>query len=134
MSVGGWKSYDLGDLTVWKSGGTPSKSDQTYWNGDVPWISAKTFIGSKISDSNIKITKAGLDNGSRLAGLDSILLLVRGSGLFKDIPIGIVTRPVAFNQDIKAIEVDKTKVLPLFLMYWLISNKTLLYHRFSRRL
>lgn len=31
----------LGDLVHFESGGTPSKKFQTYWNGNIPWISAK---------------------------------------------------------------------------------------------
>ncbi|MDG6027864.1 MAG: DUF559 domain-containing protein [Candidatus Brocadia sp.] len=126
MSSKEWKTYPLGEITSWKSGGTPSKNKEDYWHGNIPWISARTFTNIKICDSSIKITKAGLDNGSRMATIDSILLLVRGSGLFNNIPIGIVTKPVAFNQDIKALEVDRSRVLPRFLMYWLIGNKALL--------
>lgn len=121
-----WKEYYLEKITTWKSGGTPSKQNVKYWSGDIPWISAKTFNSSRIFDSEIKITKDGLVNGSRLAKVNSILLLVRGSGLFNDIPIGIVKKPVAFNQDIKSIEPNEEIILPEFLLYWLIANKPLL--------
>lgn len=121
-----WKEYTLGSITTWKSGGTPSKQNPDYWNGDIPWVSAKTFTSSRVFDSEIKITSKGLENGSRLAPVNSILLLVRGSGLFNDIPIGIVKKPVAFNQDIKSIEVDPKVILAEYLMYWLLGNKPLL--------
>jgi type I restriction enzyme, S subunit len=121
-----WPEYKIGDLTTWRSGGTPSKNVNSFWNGNIPWISAKTFRDNEISDSEIKISKEGLENGSRLAETDSILLLVRGSGLFNRLPVGIVTKPVAFNQDIKAIEVLKSKILPRFFLYWLEGNKELL--------
>lgn len=121
-----WKEYKLGEITKWKSGGTPSKQNELYWNGNIPWISAKTFKSSRIFDSEIKITKEGLENGSRLAEINSILLLVRGSGLFNGIPIGIVKAPVAFNQDIKAIEVDKEVISAEYLFYWLMANRPLL--------
>ena len=121
-----WEEYKLGSITKWKSGGTPSKQKESYWNGNVPWISAKTFKTSRIYDSEIKITEEGLDKGSRIAEINSILLLVRGSGLFNGIPIGIVKAPVAFNQDIKAIEADLEKILPEYLFYWLMANRPLL--------
>lgn len=39
------------------------------------------------------------------------------------IPIGITTRDVTFNQDVKAI-VPYSDVLPEFLLYWLLSNES----------
>jgi type I restriction enzyme S subunit len=124
-----WKEYKLGDITTWKSGGTPSKQNEKFWNGNISWLSAKSFNSSRIYDSEIKITNEGLKNGSRLAPLNSILLLVRGSGLFNDIPIGIVRTPVAFNQDIKAIEVNEDIIKPTYLLYWLLANKPLLVNK-----
>lgn len=57
----------LGDLVHFESGGTPSKKFQTYWNGNIPWISAKTLIGDSVATSNLCITSEGLKAGSRLA-------------------------------------------------------------------
>ncbi len=33
--------YELGELVSISSGGTPSKSDASFWGGTVPWVSAK---------------------------------------------------------------------------------------------
>ena len=120
-------TYKLGEITEWKSGGTPPKLEKRLWNGDVPWISAKTLTSSRISTSNTFLTNEGLERGSRLAKEGSILLLVRGSGLFKDIPVAIVEKPVAFNQDVKSIEVNREVLDPWYFLYWLIGNKKLLY-------
>ena len=95
----------LGDLADFSSGGTPSKKVTAYWNGDIPWISAKTLKEDDIYTSNLFITQEGLAAGSKIADAGSLLILTRGSGLFKDIPIGYVAAPVAFNLDIKAISV-----------------------------
>jgi len=122
MGSSEWKKYKLGDVTEWRSGGTPSKQNDKYWNGNIPWVSAKTLTGNRISDSSIKITAEGLSNGSRLANIDSILLLVRGSGLFNGIPVAIVKKQVAFNQDIKEIIAQKNLLLPEFLLYWIESS------------
>jgi type I restriction enzyme S subunit len=121
-----WKEYKLGDITDWFSGGTPSKSNNDYWNGDIPWISAKTMTGYKVSKSDLNISKEGLENGSRLALEDDIILLVRGSGLFNDIPICWVEKPISFNQDIKAIRAKKTEHQE-FIYFWLYGNKKALY-------
>ena len=121
-----WKEYKLGELTDWFSGGTPSKDNAEYWQGKIPWISAKTMTWHKISTSDLNISDAGLKNGSRLANVDDILLLVRGSGLFNDIPICLIDKPVSFNQDIKAIRAKDFKYQE-FIYYWLHGNKKGLY-------
>jgi type I restriction enzyme S subunit len=123
-----WISYRLGDITEWFSGGTPSKQDHSYWGGDIPWISAKTLKETRVSYSELTITETGLKKGSRLANKGDLLLLVRGSGLFNAIPVAIVEKPVAFNQDIKSIRI-KTEfdyISPWFLLYWFKSNTRLL--------
>ncbi len=121
-----WKEYKLGEITNWFSGGTPSKERKEFWGGNIPWISAKTMTNYKVSSSELNITESGLANGSRLAIKGDILLLVRGSGLFNDIPINIVEGSVAFNQDIKAIRAKNSK-LQDFIFYWLQGNKKGLY-------
>ena len=40
MLPNGWKKVKLGDVAKLTSGGTPSKDNSSYWNGDIPWISA----------------------------------------------------------------------------------------------
>ena len=118
----------LGEITDWFSGGTPSKQIDSYWNGDIPWISAKSLKGTRVSSSETKITKEGLKNGSRIAKKGDLLLLVRGSGLFNSIPISIVEENVSFNQDIKAIRIKSEYgyISPWFLLYWLHGNKRIL--------
>ena len=117
-----WKTYSLGKLASFSSGGTPSKRNADYWNGTIPWISAKTLKKEYITNSEIFISEEGLKSGSRLAPKGSILLLTRGSGLFNDVPMGIVKKEVAFNQDIKCIK-SKTEVENEFIFYWLLSQK-----------
>src|SRR5690606_17765417 len=121
-------SYRLGDLTDWLSGGTPSKKNPEYWGGEIPWISASSMGGSRYSNSDLKITKKGLDAGSRLALEGSILLLVRGSTLHNRIPVGIEERDVAFNQDVKAIRVKPELIArqvtdEMYVYYWLKANE-----------
>ena len=123
--AGEWLQTTLGSLTEWTSGGTPDKEEPSYWNGDIPWISAVSMKTTRLEESELKITSSGLTNGSRLADLHSVLLLVRGSELHKRIPIGIAMRPLAFNQDIKALKARES-LLPEFLLYWLLANEKML--------
>lgn len=107
----------LGELAKFESGGTPSKKEKRYWNGTIPWISAKTLVGDAVSKSDLCITKQGLDAGSKLAPKGSLLLLTRGSGLFKRIPLAIAEKDVAYNQDIKCIETTAEGISNRYLFY-----------------
>jgi len=110
----------LGEAAEFLSGGTPEKGVAEYWNGDIPWYSASNMNNRFLGDADPKITKAGLEAGSRLACKGATLLLVRGSGLFNYIPICLADQPVAFNQDVKAL-CPKSHVDPTFLHFWIES-------------
>ena len=120
-----WRETTLGEVTTWTSGGTPSKSNPAYWGGGIPWISAVSMKSGRLESSDRTLTEEGLVSGSRLAPKDSVLLLVRGSELHKRIPVGIATRDVAFNQDVKALRA-REGLEPHFLYYWLAGNESLL--------
>ncbi|HCG3359422.1 hypothetical protein CAS80_07480 [Acinetobacter baumannii] len=93
----------LVELTLWASGGTPAKDIPEYWGDDIPLISGASMHTNQLYESDVKITRLGLQKGSKLAPKDSILILVRGSMLFNKIPMGITLGDVAFNQDVKCI-------------------------------
>ena len=119
-----WKEYELGALIKLSSGGTPDKKNDSYWGGQIPWISAKSMYDDYLYSSDLTITDEGLENGSRLAPVNSILLLTRGSGLFNRIPVCLVKKEMAFNQDVKCLESkDQNVVSNLFLFYWLMGHK-----------
>ena len=92
----------LGNLVRIKSGGTPSKGNAEYWGDDLPWITAKDLKSRYLVSSIQKLSAAG-SSVATIAPVDGLLILVRGMGLFKDIPIGICKTEVAFNQDVKAL-------------------------------
>ena len=77
------------------------------------------------SYSDLFISEDGLNAGSKLAPCGSILLLTRGSGLFNGIPVGLVEKEVAFNQDIKCLN-SCSEVENKFIFYWLLSQRNYL--------
>jgi type I restriction enzyme S subunit len=122
---GEWERYKLGDIIKMISGGTPSMQCPDYWNGSIPLVSALSMHHTYISSSTQYITDTGLINGSKLLQKDNLLLLVRGSMLWKRIPICYNLIDVAFNQDVKGISVNK-KSTSFFMLYWFQSQESLL--------
>ena len=98
-----WGGRALGELCDIVSGGTPRKSVSEYWGGNIPWVSGKDLKAPSLSDAIDHVTDDGAQAGTRLVPKGSVLLLVRGMGLAKDLPVAVIDRPMAFNQDIKAL-------------------------------
>jgi type I restriction enzyme, S subunit len=117
-----WRTAPLSRLVRFASGGTPSREDPRFWNGDIPWLSAKDLKKFRLNDSIEKVTHEGVDNGTRLIEAGSVLILVRGMALLKDVPVGVTERPVAFNQDLKAL-IPNREVDGNYLGFYLTANK-----------
>lgn len=98
-----WNPRTILELCEIWSGGTPRKSVTEYWNGDIPWVSGKDLKRPALDDAIDHVSAAGVEAGSRLAPEGAVLLLVRGMGLAKDLPVAVINRPMAFNQDVKAL-------------------------------
>ncbi|MEI6986924.1 MAG: restriction endonuclease subunit S [Rhodospirillaceae bacterium] len=105
------------------SGGTPSKAEPSYWRGDIPWVSPKDMGPDIIGDAEDHIS-ADAVNGSatRVVPEQSILVVVRSGILVRRLPVAITSRPVAFNQDIKALVVDARRCLPEYI-FWLLKSR-----------
>lgn len=121
-----WLLSTVGENTYWMSGGTPSRSNDQFWSGKIPWISGSTLKHAEISTSDQFLTAEGVEAGSKMAPLNSTLLLVRGSALHNQIRAGLVVAPVCFNQDVKAL-VPNASVEPKYLTLYLLgmNNKLL---------
>ena len=108
----------LGDAGEWKSGGTPSRSNSAFWGGDIPWVSPKDMKVERIADSQEKITTAAVESRISTIPASTILIVVRGLILNHSFPVGITTREVTFNQDMKALIASKD-FDPFYILYFL---------------
>lgn len=97
------RSEKMADCGRWVSGGTPSTSDESYWGGDIPWISASSLKSPWIDSSDRRVTRLGAMNGTRLVPSGTIIFVVRGMSLISEFRIGLTQREVAFGQDCKAL-------------------------------
>jgi type I restriction enzyme, S subunit len=116
-----WEVATLGSVGHWFSGGTPSMANDLYWNGEIPWVSAKDMKVSRIRDSILHVTEKAIGNGTRMAQTGAVLIVVRGMILAHTFPVALATRPVAFNQDMKAL-VSRAGIDSEFILVWLQAN------------
>jgi len=117
-----WQTRSLGECADWLSGGTPSKANPSFWNGSIPWVSAKDMKSFRIRDTEDHISHSAVGRGGKVIPPGTTLLLVRGMTLHNDVPICVAMRDMAFNQDVKAIRA-KADVDSEFLAYWFCAHK-----------
>lgn len=118
----GWKSVALSELATFHSGGTPNKERSSFWGGPIPWVTVKDMKAMRLNGVGESLTEEGA-NTVRVVPAGSVLVLVRGMGLFKDLPVVLCDGPVTFNQDIKAL-VAKEGVDSEYLAFALIARKS----------
>ncbi len=111
--AGEWKKAFVGDLFDFMGGGTPSKQEPLYWNGDIPWASVKDIKGDYLKKTQDYITETGVNNSStNIAKKDEVILITRISP-GKTV---ITLFDVSVNQDLKIIK-PKFKTYNVFIHY-----------------
>lgn len=121
--MSGWPLVKLSDVAILSSGGTPSKANAAFWNGDIPWVSPKDMKTSCVADAEDKITREALaGSAAKIVGANSVLAVVRSGILAHTFPVATLARDVSFNQDIKAITPKNGSLLPAYL-FWMLKGQ-----------
>ena len=115
-----WNLIKLGNENYFErlGGGTPRRSNEDYWGGDIKWLTNNEVndnIINKVSDTNEYITKKGLNNSStKIIPKESVILSCTAS-------IGKVVinqTEMATNQQFNSFVCNKEKIIPEFLAYY----------------
>jgi len=102
-----WEFRKLGFMTKMRGGATPSKNNEAYWTGSIPWVSPKDMKVREILDSEDHLSQMALDETTlTLFDPPIVLMVVRGMILVHTFPVGITRVPVTINQDMKALAPD----------------------------
>jgi type I restriction enzyme M protein len=113
-----WPVVELGDVCSFASGGTPSKANDAYWSGQIPWVSAKDLKVDQIHDAGLHVSdEAVAESATHMVPVGSLLVLVRGMGLANGVPVCEVMVPCAFNQDLKALLPNADMIHSRFLAF-----------------
>lgn len=107
-----WKWVKIESL-IKKSygGGTPSRMNPDFWNGDIPWASVKDLSEDFLSCTKESITQEGVKNSStNIVPANNVIMCSR-MALGK---IVINKIEVAINQDLKVLELDESSVTKEF--------------------
>ena len=111
----------LGELCDVVSGGTPSRSKQDYWNGDIPWIKIGNIKSRYISEADEFITEAGLSESSAKILKKGTILYTIFATLGE---VGVLTIDACTNQAIAGITIKDESIIDRdYLFYFLKSKK-----------
>jgi type I restriction enzyme S subunit len=101
----GWIISSIGNV-VDKiiGGGTPSKSNNSYFEGDFPFMTVKDMKVSRPLDTIDKISQEAIKNSSTNVIDKGTLIISTRMGLGKIVSVDF---PVAINQDLKALYLTK---------------------------
>ncbi len=118
-----WVKKRLGDLGHFLGGGTPSRSNDDYWIGNIPWISSSDIKEDDIH--NISISQyinenAIIESATKIIPKGSILFVSR-VGVGK---LAINNEELCTSQDFTSF--IPAEVLNLFVAYYYSANKNAL--------
>lgn len=116
-----WTCSPLLEMTDWYSGGTPSRSETSWWSGAIPFLTPKDMKQLVLEDTIEHLTPLAAKSGSKLMDAETVFIVVRGMILAHTFPVCISTRPFAFNQDIKAV-CGRGSLKNWYLAHWFSAN------------
>lgn len=113
----GWRVGTIEDIcqTI-TNGGTPSRSNKTYWEGgEVPWFKTGDFSDGFLLMPTERITQAALESSAaKLLPENAVLMAIYAAPTVGR--LGVLTEPAAFNQACTGMVAHKN-IGPWFL-YW----------------
>ena len=108
----------LAEVVTFSNGGTPSKSNPKFWQGDTPWVSPKDMKSLVIENTEDHVSAEAIESSAtKLLPSGTVLCVVRSGILQHTLPVAITTRPMCTNQDILAMVSDKTQLDSKFLLF-----------------
>ena len=100
-----WPMVPLDEICVIKSGGTPDRSNESYWNGDIPWVTTTLIDYEVIDRANEFITAEGLKNSSTwIVPKGTVLMAMYGQGVTRG-RVAILGIDAAINQACAAFQI-----------------------------
>lgn len=108
----GWKIAKVKDIATVVLGGTPSRDNDAYWNGNISWLNSGEVAIFPIIESKEQITADGLNNSSaKLMPEKTIAISITGY-----IRVSVLGVPACANQSVVGIVDDKYKIGETYLL------------------
>lgn len=115
-----WEISQIKNLINTYAGGTPLRSNKSYYNGNILWVKSGEVNQKRIYDTEEKITKEGYENSSaKKVPKDSVLIAMYGATAGK---VGILKCEGTTNQAVLALPPNEDKYFHEFIYYMISFN------------
>lgn len=116
------KTTRIGQVFEVTTGGTPSRSNPAFWDGNVKWVSSGEVAFKDIVDTTEKITNLGVAaSNAKLYPPNTVLIAMIGQGKTRG-QCAILRCNAATNQNVAGIHVYATIHNPEYVYWWLFSR------------
>lgn len=117
----GWEWVRLNEFGSWKSGSTPSRTNQSFYGGEIPWVKSGEVKQGRIKETSETITELALQKCSvHRNPIGSVLIAMYGANIGE---VGILEIEAATNQAVCACKTF-SQINNEFLYYLLQSLKS----------
>jgi type I restriction enzyme S subunit len=112
----GWEEKTLGEVCNVIGGGTPSKANSKFYDGDIYWATVRDMKGEVIKDTEHKITKDAVKNSSTNIIPKGNVIIATRVGLGR---VCLIQHDTAINQDLRGVvPINSNKLSVDFLYRW----------------
>ena len=116
ISNGDYKEFQLGDVCRIIGGGTPSKTNPKFYEGDIPWATVRDMTEDVIRDTDFKINVEAVSQSSTNIIPKNNVIIATRVGLGK---VCIIENDTAINQDLRGVIPLKPNLIEvMYLFYW----------------
>lgn len=123
----GWPSAPLGTLARFVGGGTPSRQNAAYFDGDLCWATPKDMRGEVLTDTEEHITELALQgSAAKVVPPDTLLVVVKSKVLAHRLPVLRTAIRTCFGQDLKGICLHDSALVRYVHRHMLIGQSVLL--------
>lgn len=115
-----WSTVPLGDIATWGSGGTPKRSERSYFGPGVPWLSISDLNDGPVRTAKESLTLLGVaKSAAKVVPPGTVLVAMYGS-IGK---LGLAEREFCTSQAIAFAIPDSKRVDTRYLFHFLLAQR-----------
>ncbi|GAP12774.1 type I restriction-modification system methyltransferase subunit [Longilinea arvoryzae] len=121
-----WQMYKLSDKRIIQqiiNGGTPDTAIQSYWNGNILWVTLEDMKQKNLYDTVRKINQVGLENSNATLIPENAVVLSTRATIGR---VAITKKELTTNQGFKSFVCVPSALNPEYLYYFFEQHRHLL--------
>lgn len=117
-----WVWCRVGQIADVRLGGTPSRAEDSYWNGDIPWVSSGEVSNGRIRGTRETICNEGVANSNaKVYPAGSVLIAMIGEGKTRG-QSAILDIAASTNQNVAGLVFDGGEISGEYVWIWALGQ------------